>query len=187
MATHSSVLAWRIPGTGQPGGLPSMGSHSLENPRDGGAWNATPRSLPSLERKIRSRTRTPKRLARGSRLAATKWQPAGVTSVVYNSLQPYGLYPARLLCPWDSPGKNTGVGCHFLLQGIFLTQELNLHLLCLLHWRADSLPLSHLGNPLSIPCSPGESGLASRGRLGFQGQHKGKAEIPVVTRECRHN
>ena len=30
-----------------------------------------------------------------------------------------------LLCPWDSPGKNTGVGCHFLLQGIFLTQRLN--------------------------------------------------------------
>ena len=35
------------------------------------------------------------------------------------------LQPARLLCPWDSPGKNTGVGCHFLLQGNFPTQELN--------------------------------------------------------------
>ena len=34
-----------------------------------------------------------------------------VTSVVYESLRPYGLQPARLLCPWDSPGKNTGVGC----------------------------------------------------------------------------
>ena len=32
------------------------------------------------------------------------------------------LQPARLLCPWDFPGKNTGVGCHFLLQGIFLTR-----------------------------------------------------------------
>ena len=31
------------------------------------------------------------------------------------------LQPARLLCPWDFPGKNTGVGCHFLLQGIFPT------------------------------------------------------------------
>ena len=40
-------------------------------------------------------------------------------------LRPHGLQPARLLCPWDSPGKNTGVGCHFLLQGIFLTQGLN--------------------------------------------------------------
>ena len=36
-----------------------------------------------------------------------------------DSLQPHGLQPARLLCPWDSPAKNTGVGCHALLQGIF--------------------------------------------------------------------
>ena len=35
------------------------------------------------------------------------------------------LQPARLLCPWDLPGKNTGVGCHSLLQGIFPTQGLN--------------------------------------------------------------
>ena len=40
-------------------------------------------------------------------------------SFVSDSLQPYGLWPARLHCPWDSPGKNTGVGCHALLQGIF--------------------------------------------------------------------
>ena len=46
-------------------------------------------------------------------------------SVVSNSLQPHGLYPAKLLCPWDSPGKNTVVGCHALLQGIFPTQGLN--------------------------------------------------------------
>ena len=39
------------------------------------------------------------------------------------SLQPHGLQPTRLLCPWDFPGKNTGVGCHSLLQGIFLTQD----------------------------------------------------------------
>ena len=41
----------------------------------------------------------------------------------------------------DSLGKNTGLGCHALLQGIFLTQGSNLHLLCLLHWQAGSLPL----------------------------------------------
>ena len=35
-----------------------------------------------------------------------------VTSVVSNSSQPHGLYPTRLLCPWDFPGKSTGVGCH---------------------------------------------------------------------------
>ena len=62
-------------------------------------------------------------------------------------LQPYGLYPTRFLCPWDSPGKNTGVGCHFLfLQGIFLTQKSNPCLWSLLHWQADSLPLSYLGS-----------------------------------------
>ena len=37
----------------------------------------------------------------------------------------HGLYPASLLCPWDFPGKNIGVGCHALLQGVFLTQGLN--------------------------------------------------------------
>ena len=44
-------------------------------------------------------------------------------------------WTARFLCPWNFPGKDTGVGCHFLLQGIFLTQESNLCLLCLLHCR----------------------------------------------------
>jgi len=54
------------------------------------------------------------------------------------------MQPTRLLCPWNPPGKNAGVGCHFLLQGIFLTQKSNLHLL---HWQEDSLPKYHLGNP----------------------------------------
>ena len=58
-----------------------------------------------------------------------------------------GLKSTRLLCPWNSPGKNTGVGCHALLQGIFLTQELNTHLLCLLHWLVGSLLLAPLGKP----------------------------------------
>ena len=48
-----------------------------------------------------------------------------IASVVSDSLRPYGLQPARLLCPWDSPGKNAGVGCHALLQGIFPTQGSN--------------------------------------------------------------
>ena len=46
-------------------------------------------------------------------------------SVMSNLLRPHGLQPARLLCPWDSPGTNTGVGCHALLQEIFPTQGLN--------------------------------------------------------------
>ena len=49
-----------------------------------------------------------------------------------DSLRPQGLQPSKLLCPWDSPGKNTGVGYHALLQGIVPTQGSNQHLLCLL-------------------------------------------------------
>ena len=41
-------------------------------------------------------------------------------------LRPYGPYPVKLLCPWDFPGKNTGVGDHFLLQGIFLIEPTSL-------------------------------------------------------------
>ena len=55
-----------------------------------------------------------------------------VTSVVSDSLQFYGLEPAKLLYLWDFQGKNIGVGCHFLLEGIFLTQRSNPHLLFLL-------------------------------------------------------
>ena len=53
-----------------------------------------------------------------------------VVSVMPDSLWPHGLQPTRLLCPWDSPGKNTGAGCHVLLQGIFMTRGSNQHLLC---------------------------------------------------------
>ena len=56
-------------------------------------------------------------------------------------LQPHRLSPTRLLYPWDFPGKNTGVGCCFLLHGIFLTQGSNPSLL---HWQVDSLPLSQI-------------------------------------------
>ena len=62
-------------------------------------------------------------------------------SVAFDSLRPHGLYPARLLCPWNFPGKNTRVGCHFLLQGIFPTQGLKPRFLWPLHWQMDSLPL----------------------------------------------
>ena len=51
---------------------------------------------------------------------------------------------STLFCPWNSPGKDTGVGCHSLLQGTFPTQGSNPDLL---HWQADSLPLSYQGSP----------------------------------------
>ena len=58
----------------------------------------------------------------------------------------HALQPARLLWPWDSPGKTTGVGCRALLQGIFPIQGSNLHLLYLLNWQAGSLPPVPPGN-----------------------------------------
>ena len=57
----------------------------------------------------------------------------------------HALQSTRLLCPWNFPGKNTGVGCHLLLQGIFPIQESKPNLL-----QADSLPLSSLGNALFV-------------------------------------
>ena len=71
-------------------------------------------------------------------------------SVMNDSVQPLGLLLARLLCPWNFPGKIIGVGCHFLLHGIFLTQGSNSCLLHLLHWPADSLPVGHLGSLISF-------------------------------------
>ena len=67
-----------------------------------------------------------------------------ICPVVSNSLRPRGLWPTRLLCPWDSPGKNTGVGCHALLQGIFPAQGLNPGLP---HCRQILYRLSHQGSP----------------------------------------
>ena len=70
-----------------------------------------------------------------------------VTSAV-SSLQPHGLLCPwllcpRLLCPWDSPGMNTGVGCHFLLQGTFPTQESN-------PGQVDSLLYEPQGRPVIL-------------------------------------
>ena len=80
-------------------------------------------------------------------LASSMIHCCQVASVVSDSVRPHGLPPTTLLCPWDSPGKNIGVSCHFLLQGIFLTQGLNPGLLCLLHWQVGSLPLVPPGKP----------------------------------------
>ena len=67
--------------------------------------------------------------------------------VAFDSVQPHGLWPTRLLCPWASPGKNTGVGHHALPQGIFLTQGSNPRLLRLLCWQVGSLALAPPGSP----------------------------------------
>ena len=71
-------------------------------------------------------------------------------SVMSDSVQSHGLELSKLLCPWDFPGKDTEVGCHFLLQGIFPTLGSNLCFLCLLHWQALSLPLAPPVKPGSL-------------------------------------
>ena len=92
-----------------------------------------------------------------------------------------GLEPARLFCPWNYPGRNTGVGCHSLLQGIFPTQGLNPGLLhcrrffffifSFLWERGRTPPDSHPRHasppppPTSVPArGQGEEGAAPRGR-----------------------
>ena len=65
-----------------------------------------------------------------------------VCSVVSDSLRPNELYPVSLLCLWNFPGKNTGVSCHFLLQGIFPTQD----------WTRDSC-VSHIGRWILCHCT----------------------------------
>ena len=68
--------------------------------------------------------------------------------VVFNSLKSNGLQPVRLRCPWNSPGKNTGMGSHSLLRGIFPTQGLNPGLL---HCRKIIYHLSNQGSILLLP------------------------------------
>ena len=95
----------------------------------------------------------------GIQLRARSWHGQGwalqvvghdACSVLSDSLQLYRLSPARLLCRWDSPGKNIAVGCHFLPHGIFCTQGSSLCLLCLLHWQVVSFPLAPPEKPVDF-------------------------------------
>ena len=83
------------------------------------------------------------------------------------TLPSHGLWPTRLLCPWNSPGKNTGAGCHFLLQGIFPTQRLNPRLP---HCRQILYHLSHWKVVTEPRKTPGL--LASRGEEFNSGPEK---------------
>ena len=92
-------------------------------------------------------------------------------SVMPNSLQPLELLPIRLLCPWDFPGKNTEVGCHFLLQMIFLIQGSNPHFQHLLHYRWILYHWAHQGSPSNPICDSMWGGVTVhilKGREGYQ-------------------
>ena len=107
MATHSSVLAWRVPGTAEPGGLLSLGSHRVGHID----WSDLAAAADIVMIKVGIYKVD----------AIVKWSET--RSVVSDSLRPHES--TRLLCPWNSPDQNTGVGSHSLLQGIFQTQGLN--------------------------------------------------------------
>ena len=78
-------------------------------------------------------------------------------SVLSDSLRPYGLWPARFLCLWNFPGKNTGVGCHLLLHETSLTRD-QTHVSRLPHWQASSLALvppgKFFGVAQTVKCLP---------------------------------
>ena len=71
--------------------------------------------------------------------------PSPLVAGCYCCWVTHGLQPTKILRPWDFPGKNTGVGSHFLLQGILLSQGSKLRRL--LHWQVGSLPLRPQGSP----------------------------------------
>ena len=71
-------------------------------------------------------------------------------SVMPDSMRPHWLQPTRRLCLWDSPGKNTGVDCHFLFQGIFPTQESNPDLM---HCRQILYQLSYTSGLFVYACA----------------------------------
>ena len=137
MATHSSILACIIPRPEKPGGLQSMGSQRVGSDL---ATKQQQRELLALTLYANSRQYNPILLTTDNHCVLSRF------SHVWLFATP-GLQPTRLFCPWGSSGKNTRVGCHVLLQGIFPTQGLNPCLLSLLHWQAGSLPLVPPGKP----------------------------------------
>ena len=89
--------------------------------------------------------------------------------------------------PWGSPGKSPGVGCHFLLQGIFPGQGSNP---CLLHWQVDSLPLSHQGSPPAVAlcplvAAPGMVGLCPLITPAALHLHPSASHLPIPGATCQ--
>ena len=131
MATHSSILAWRIQQTEESNGLHSMGSQRV------------PHDWVTFFWPVKS-TLAPRPILFLSVVAC------GLVAKSCLTLETPRTVTYRLFCPWDFPGKNTGVSCHFLLEGIFQTQESNTSLLCYM-WspalQADALLAEPPGKP----------------------------------------
>ena len=130
MATHSSIRAWEIPWTEEPRWLQSMGSQRVRHD-----WVTNIFTFFTHVCILFEYTVGPCRLSTGFVLILISccfWlncvlsvsvYSCEVASVVSNSVRPHRWQPTRLPCPWDSPIKNTGVGCHFLLQCMKVKSE----------------------------------------------------------------
>ena len=120
-----------IPGSGRsPGeGNGSLLQYScLENSMNRRAWQATVHRVSESDM-----TEAPQYIHIYVYIRIHTYMCVLSHSLMSDSLQLHELQPARLLCPWNSPGKNTAVGCHFLFQGIFPIQGSNPCLLFLQH------------------------------------------------------
>ena len=103
LSIHRLFILWL--GSGN-----SLQYSCLENPMDKGARQATVHGVSKSWTQLK--------------WLSTQNKTVCMFSVMSNSLWPHGLSPARLLCPWNSPGKNTGVGCHFCLQNLCILNKL---------------------------------------------------------------
>ena len=122
METHSSILAWRISLTAEPRRLPSIGSQSQTWPKwlsTQRYWNSTCLIWIAISYQVHQHD-----FFFFNNVECLKLPLWCVCAQSCPTLQPHGLQgapalqeSARLLCLWNFPGKNTGVGCHFFLQG----------------------------------------------------------------------
>ena len=146
VCVRDESLQWRLticdPINCSPPGSPVDGHSAGKSPGVGGLPCPPPGNLPDPE--IESTFLRSPALAGAFFSTSPAWEAPSITGSVTQlcpTLCTPGTVAARLLCPWDSPGKNTGVGSLSLLQGIFpRTQRASL-----LHWQAGSLPLAPPG------------------------------------------
>ena len=155
--THCNILAWRIPRTEEPGRLQSIGWQRVRH-----KWNdlvhthVTTQCSSAIRIQMAWLMKTIPWVSPLERIMRQNHEAHvfphhykihlqnGLFACILRCAWPFAAYgQSTLLCPWDSPGKNTGVGCHFLLQGIFPTQDLNPSFL---HCRWILYPLSQLRN-----------------------------------------
>ena len=121
MATHSSSRAWRIPWAEEPGGLPSMGSYRVGHDRSDLASAAAAAAINT--ECIVCNCSSPDASSKQYHSISFDENQSLIFISISVFLQPHGPQPTGLLCPWDSPGTDTGVNFHALLQGIFSIQR----------------------------------------------------------------